>query len=107
MLNLTNCKIRYNLDTSNRDLLGWAECLDAENGVFYNNIKIKLKKKEDGLGMRVTLDFPAKVVKMQDGVEKKIFFVKPINATSYKVFERVVVLTIKDDLRRKNEKGNL
>jgi len=102
-INLINVRIRPNTDDTNKDLVGWMECLDSNSGIFYNNIKIKLKKKEEG-GIKVTLDFPAKNVIMSDKTEKKIFYVKPINATAYRAFELVAISAIKQELGRKNEK---
>lgn len=102
-MRLENARIRPNDDTTNKALLGWGEVLDSENGIFYNNIKIKLKPKDESGALRITLDFPAKVVVMQDRVEKKIFYVKPINAKAYKIFEDAFIKCIKDSIGGKNE----
>ena len=102
-MELANAKIRPNTDETNKSLLGWGEVCDTQNGIFYNNIKIKLKPKDESGALRITLDFPAKVVVMQDRVEKKIFYVKPVNAKAYKLFEDVFIKCIKDSIGGKNE----
>ena len=99
-INLINVKIRPNTDETNRGLFGWGECLDSNSGIFYNNIKVKLKRGTES-GVRITLDFPAKTVILQDNVEKKIFYVKPINATAYKAFEQAFITAIRLELGRK------
>ena len=105
-MKLVNGKLRVNSDETNPNLAGWFECLDEENGIYYNNIKVKLKKLDDG-GIKITLDFPSKIVIMKDGVEKKIFFVKPITTECYKSFERIAVHCIRETLqRRNNEKSS-
>jgi len=107
-MKLTNAKIRPNTDETNKSLLGWGECLDSESGMFYNNIKIKLKPKDENGSLRITLDFPSKTAIMQDRVEKKIFYVKPINSEAYKHFEDVFISCIKSSIGGKNEsKGNV
>ena len=103
-MNLINCRIRPNLDETNTELYGWAEYLDADSGIFYNNVKVKIKKKPEG-GVKLTLDFPSKSVNI-GGVEKKIFYVKPVRAEAYRAFEQVTITAVRKHMEAKNEKAN-
>ena len=94
IMNLINCKIRPNVDETSKALFGWGEVLDNDSGMHYNNIKLKIKRLDDG-GVKVVLDFPSKTAVMQNGMEKKIFFVKPIRADTYREFERVFIHAIR------------
>ena len=104
MINLVNGKIRPNTDNENKALFGWFEVLDQNAGVFYNNIKIKIKPKDETGKLRITLDFPSKTVIMQDRVEKKIFYVKPINKEAYLAFEQAALRCILENAGNKNVK---
>jgi hypothetical protein len=101
-MKIENVRIRPNIDETNRELFGWGECLLPEQGLFINNIKIRLKKREGTEGIRVTLDFPSKLVTLSDKSQKKIFYVKPVNATAYRAFEQAFITAIRVELGRKH-----
>lgn len=82
-------KIRYRAKKEgySDDFIGWGACsLMTDDGIelFVNNIQLKLKKENDLFIIRE--DFPAKIVVMGNGEEKKIHFVKPVNQKTYKLF---------------------
>jgi hypothetical protein len=100
-----NTRIRANTDETNPTLVGWGECLDKDSGVFYNNIKVRIKKGENGR-FKLLLDFPSKIAIMQDKTEKKIFYVKPVTSAAYKAFESAFVHCIVE-ARRSNAESKL
>ena len=86
MVIVENIRIRANTDGSTGDLIGWAEfVLNIDNiyKVYINNVKVKFR--EDKSSWR--LEYPSKAVDGKDGVERKVFYVKPINKETYELVD--------------------
>lgn len=83
MLIVENIRIRPNINGSVNDLIGWSEFVisNGEEKLYINNVKIKLVEGESV----IRLEFPSKPITDSSGVERKVFFVKPINSITYEI----------------------
>lgn len=106
MITIENLKIRINKDISSvSHLVGWGECLvvdaDEDFRFWVNNWTIKAKYGEDG-SLKVYIEFPYKTVG-KDGETKKVFYCKPVNASTYGKFESEVLKYIKENAKKGGE----
>ena len=95
MLTCTNLRVRLNKDSASPDMLGWVECVldDTEHRFYINNIRVKAKEIDGSFTVR--LEFPSKTIVAGDGTDKKVFFVKPINAKAYSLVKDEVIKYLK------------
>ncbi len=96
MLSVENLRVRLNKDGSITDMVGWAEfCLIDEVHKFYlNNIRVKAKVVDGSYTVR--LEFPSKTITAQDGTDKKVFYVKPVNKEAYDLVCSAVIKHLKE-----------
>ena len=96
MLTVENLRVRLNKDGSITDMVGWAEfCLVDDIHKFYlNNVRVKAKI-VDGV-YTVRLEFPSKTITAQDGTDKKVFYVKPVNKEAYDLVCGAVIRHLKE-----------
>lgn len=101
MLTIENIRVRKNIEASTNNLIGWAEMvlnIDGKYPLYLNNVKVKIK---DGDGVLITREeYPYKVIIGKDGLEKKVFFVKPVNNALYELINKAVAECIRKEICR-------
>lgn len=96
MLKVENLRVRLNKESTTADLLGWCECciVDEIHKFYFNNIRVKAKI-VDGI-YTVRLEFPSKTIIAQDGTDKKVFYLKPVNKEAYDLVCGAVIRNLKE-----------